>query len=71
MSATVTTNVMRAPRVNLVLNAVTKEACSTRSMASPARVAMKAPGVASINRVKSGAKSPNMIASSPQHTPAA
>ena len=69
-SATVTTKVTSAPRVNRVLNAVTNAACSTRSMASPASTAMKAGGVASISRVNSGARSPKAIASRPQTIPA-
>ena len=69
-SATVTTNVTSAPSVNRVPNAVTKAACSTRSMARPASTAMNAAGAASMSRVNTGANSPNPIASTPQHTPA-
>ncbi len=69
-SATVTTKVTSAPRLNRPLNAVTKAACSTRSIASPARTAMNAAGVASMSRVNSGASSPNTIASRPQTMPA-
>ena len=52
--------------MNRLSNAVTKEACNTRNIASPARVAMNALGVASMSRVNNGAKSPNRIASSPR-----
>ena len=69
-SATVTTKVTSAPRVNRLLNAMTNDACSTRSIASPARTAMKAPGVASMSRVKGGARSPNAMASRPHTMPA-
>src|SRR4051812_50128158 len=69
-SATVTAKVTRAPSVKGPLNAPTNEACSTRSMASPPRVAMNEAGVPSINRVNDGASSPNRTASSPQMIPA-
>ena len=70
MSATVTTKVISAPKVNRLLNAATKDACSTRSMARPPSVAMNAPGVASIRWVNSGANRPNTTARSPQVMPA-
>ena len=47
-----------------------KALCSTRSMARPASVAMKAGGVDSISRVTSGANSPNPTPSTPTSTPA-
>src|SRR3712207_5328037 len=69
-SATVTTKVTRAPRVKRVLNAATKDPCSTRSRARPPSVAMKAGGVASMALVNSGANRPNSMASRPQAIPA-
>ena len=70
MSETVTTKVTSAPSVNRELNAATNDDCSTRSIARPPRTAMKAAGVASINWVNRGAKSPNRTASRPQQIPA-
>ena len=50
------------------LNEMTKAFSNTRSSASPASVAMKAGGVASIRCVNRGAKSPNSRASMPTST---
>ena len=61
-SAIVTKKEIKAPRVKLPPNDTTKEACKTRNKANPASVAIKAGGVASINPVKNGADTPNIIA---------
>ena len=52
---TVTTNVTRAPNVKRVENAVTNAPCSALIMAMPPRASTKASGVASMNRVNTGA----------------
>src|SRR5690606_24421128 len=69
-SETVTTNVISAPRVNRPENAVTKELCSTRSIAKPPSTVMNASGAPSINPVNRGANSPKTTASAPQQMPA-
>ena len=63
LSARVTRNVINAPSEKLPLKETTNEVCNTRSKASPAKVEMKAGGVASISFVNNGAYKPNRIAS--------
>jgi len=69
--ATVTRNVTVAPRVKPPLNETMKVRSRIRTIASPARVAMKALGAASMKWVKSGEKIPNARASNATRTPAA
>ena len=70
MPATVTRNVTSAPSAQRPWKPMAKALCKTRSMASPASVAMKAGGAASSRRVNSGDSAPKPSARAPTMMPA-
>src|SRR5258708_1489479 len=69
-SATVTRKHTSAPSVEWSRNDATNAVCSTRNMARPASVAMKAGGVASMSRVKNGENRPTPMPRMPTMTAA-
>ena len=66
-SATVTSRLTSAPKVNLPEpNEVTKALCNARSMARPPNTIMNALGVAKVRLVKVGASTPKSKARQPK-----
>ena len=70
MAATVTRKVTKAPKAKRPWKATANADCSTRSIARPAKVAMKAGGVESMRRVTRGARRPKPTPRRPMTTPA-
>src|SRR5688500_10476499 len=66
----VTTNVTRDPRVKDLANAVTKACCRARSIAMPPKARMNSLGVASMSRVRAGARRAHAMARTPYTTAA-